>query len=97
MNEESINNPSNSVEKESANVSLTEESSVNKRENTRSRIAQIYVYAFFGTIAATFIIGLIKSFGLKEYIDFLIAVSGVLSGPLGFIIGYYFKAASDNK
>jgi hypothetical protein len=67
-----------------------------KRENTRSKIATIYVYAFFLTIVFTFVIGLIKCFNVKDYIDFLIAVSGVLSGPLGFIIGYYFKA-SDNK
>jgi len=75
---------------------LTVDSPSNRRENTRSRIAVIYIYAFFITIACTFLIGLIKCFQVKDYIDFLIAVSGILSGPLGFIIGYYFKA-SDNK
>lgn len=83
---------SNEVTKDS----LIADSPEGKRENTRSKIATIYVYAFFATIAFTFIIGLIKCFTVKDYIDFLIAVSGVLSGPLGFIIGYYFKA-SDNK
>lgn len=76
---------------------LTVDSPEGKRENTRSKIALIYVIAFFIIITFTFIIGLIKCFAVKDYIDFLIAVSGVLSGPLGFIIGYYFKAASDNK
>lgn len=71
---------------------LTSDSTEGRREGTRSRIAVIYIYAFFGTIAFTFIIGLIKCFSVKDFIDFLIAVSGVLSGPLGFIIGYYFKA-----
>ena len=27
--------------------------------------------------------------------DMLVAISGVLSGPLGFIIGYYFKASKE--
>ena len=75
---------------------LTEDSSDAKRENTRSKIATIYIYAFFSTILLMFVIGLIKCFSVKDYIDFLIAVSGVLSGPLGFIIGYYFKS-NDNK
>lgn len=75
---------------------LTSDSTEGRRESTRSRIAVIYVFAFFATIGCTFIIGLIKCFAVKDYIDFLIAVSGILSGPLGFIIGYYFKA-SDGK
>jgi hypothetical protein len=105
MNEESTHSLSNSTEKDdtnvnltnTSNVSLTDNSPAGKRENTRSEIAKIYVYAFFITIAVAFAIGLYNSFALKEYIDFLIAVSGVLSGPLGFIIGYYFKTANDNK
>lgn len=65
-----------------------------KRETTRSQIAKFYVYAFFATIGTTFIIGLIKCFEVKDYRDMLITVSGILSGPLGFIIGYYFKSAT---
>ncbi len=68
--------------------------------NIRSEIAKIYIYAFFGVILLTFITGCCKDFTPKEYTDMLITVSGILSGPLGFIIGYYFKAASlkdDNK
>lgn len=64
------------------------------RETTRSKIAQFYVMAFFGTILITFIIGLLKCFEVKDYRDMLITVSGILSGPLGFIIGYYFKSAT---
>ena len=74
---------------------LTADSNKGKKENTRSKIAVIYIYAFFGTIACSFVIGIYKCFDVKDYIDFLIAISGILSGPLGFIIGYYFKA-SDN-
>ena len=102
---ENVSNTSNSpeqnatpevVEEAKVDENLTADSTEGKRETTRSKIATIYVYAFFATIAFTFIIGLIKCFDVKDYIDFLIAVSGILSGPLGFIIGYYFKA-SDNK
>lgn len=71
---------------------LVEDSPAKKRESTRSKIALFYVWAFFVTIGVSFIIGLIKSYPAKDYIDLLIAISGILSGPLGFIIGYYFKA-----
>ena len=65
------------------------------KENTRSKIAQIYVWAYFGVIAATFVIGCYNKFEVTDYKDMLIAVSGVLSGPLGFIVGYYFKASKE--
>jgi hypothetical protein len=65
------------------------------RENTRSQIAMFYLYAFFGTLGVCFFIGFCDNFEVKDYKDILLAVSGVLSGPLGFIIGYYFKAAKE--
>lgn len=65
------------------------------KENTRSRIAQIYVWAFFIVIGVVFVIGLFKSFKVDEYKDMLVTVSGILSGPLGFIVGYYFKASKE--
>jgi hypothetical protein len=71
-----------------------EDSPEKAKETTRSSIAKFYVYAFFGVILITFIVGLIKCFEAKDYRDMLITVSGILSGPLGFIIGYYFKSAS---
>ncbi len=65
------------------------------KESTRSRIAQIYVWAFFAVIAIVFLIGWDKPFSVDEYKDMLVTVSGILSGPLGFIVGYYFKASSE--
>ena len=65
------------------------------KENTRSKIAQIYVWAYFVVIAITFLIGCCNNFQVTDYKDMLIAVSGVLSGPLGFIVGYYFKASKE--
>lgn len=65
------------------------------KENTRSRIAMIYVIAFFVVILLVFIWGCRNGFKVDEYKDMLVTVSGVLSGPLGFIVGYYFKASKE--
>lgn len=65
------------------------------KESTRSLIAQIYVIAFFVVIGVVFLIGWNKSFSVDDYKDMLVTVSGILSGPLGFIVGYYFKASSE--
>ena len=65
------------------------------KENTRSRIAMIYVIAFFVVILLVFILGCCNGFKVDEYKDMLVTVSGVLSGPLGFIVGYYFKASKE--
>lgn len=65
------------------------------KENTRSRIAKIYVYCFFGVILLVFVVGIFKCFNVNDYKDLLLTVSGVLSGPLGFIVGYYFKASKE--
>lgn len=71
-----------------------ENSNSQKKESTRTFIAQLYVWAFFVIILLVFVTGWIKCFHVEDYKDMLIAVSGTLSGPLGFIVGYYFKAAS---
>lgn len=72
-----------------------ENSSSRKKESTRTFIAQLYVWAFFGIILLVFITGWCNCFNVKDYKDMLIAVSGTLSGPLGFIVGYYFKASKE--
>lgn len=58
-------------------------------------LAMIYVCAFFIVILIVFIIGAYKCFKVDEFKDMLVTVSGVLSGPLGFIVGYYFKASKE--
>ena len=70
-------------------------SSDTRKESTRTYIAQLYVWDFFIVIAIVFVIGVIKCFTVDEYKDMLVTVSGVLSGPLGFIVGYYFKASKE--
>lgn len=66
-----------------------------KKETTRSKIAMLYVSAFFVVIAVVFFIGTLRCFEVNEFKDMIITVSGVLSGPLGFIVGYYFKASKE--
>ena len=106
MNDEELNS---SINEEAEDIKATkgndaivfdsksEDSPEGKRENTRSKIAHFYVYAFFGTIAVSFLIGACNRFAVKDYGDLLITVSGILSGPLGFIIGYYFKASTKEQ
>ncbi len=64
----------------------------NKREDTRSTIALVYVIGYLLIVAGVLVIGVTKKFELSGYKDLLLAISGILSGPLGFIIGYYFKS-----
>ncbi|MBI3045919.1 MAG: hypothetical protein HYY86_00010 [Candidatus Harrisonbacteria bacterium] len=65
-----------------------------KREDTRSSIALSYV---IGYLILVFII-LIRGWwlGINDLKDLLVTLSGILSGPLGFIVGYYFKSESNN-
>lgn len=76
-------------------IRKTQRGESDPKENTRSRIAQIYVWAFFIVIGIVFATGCCRQFSVDEYKDMLITVSGVLSGPLGFIVGYYFKASKE--
>lgn len=71
------------------------EISQNPKENTRRIIASLYVWAFFIIIFITLVIGVLNSYTVNDYKDMLVTVSGVLSGPLGFIVGYYFKATNE--
>ena len=58
-------------------------------------IARLYVWAFFIVIGIVFLVGILECFSVDEYTDMLVTISGVLSGPLGFIVGYYFKASKE--
>lgn len=75
----------------------TDASNGEKKENTRSQIAKIYVKAFFAVIfVVIFVCCLPVAQGnFKDFRDMLVTVSGILSGPLGFIIGYYFKSGEN--
>ena len=69
----------------------TKEQRAGKRESVRSQIALNYIFGFFIIIILGLLIGWAQGFQIKDYKDLLIAISGILSGPLGFIVGFYFK------
>jgi len=68
-----------------------------KREGTRSQIALYYVLGFLFIVLICFIVAGINKLDVSQTRDLLVTVSGILSGPLGFIIGYYFKSHSDKE
>jgi hypothetical protein len=61
-----------------------------KREGTRSSIALTYVIGYLVLVLIILIRG--WWLGINDLKDLLVTISGILSGPLGFIVGYYFKA-----
>jgi hypothetical protein len=73
-------------------INLSAQKRADKREGTRSYIALVYVIGYLFIVFGVLVIGVFKNFELTGYKDLLLAVSGILSGPLGFIIGYYFKS-----
>lgn len=83
------------VESEKKKTGIDLNAKSGNTETTRSRIALLYIRGFFFVILLVFLIGYITRFVVKDYTDMLITVSGVLSGPLGFIVGYYFKASKE--
>lgn len=82
-------------ESESDNAVIDRKETSNPKESTRTYIARLYVWAFFIVIGLVFVVGLIKCFTVNDFKDMLVTISGVLSGPLGFIVGYYFKASKE--
>jgi len=71
---------------------VIKQSAGEKREKNRGVLAMVFVVLFFCVIFVTFIIGYsTDGFETNDYKDLLTTVSSILSGPLGFIIGFYFK------
>lgn len=68
---------------------------IEKQEDTRGRLAQLYLIGFFVIMIAASLASLIIKTESGSQIDNLkeviLTISGVLSGPLGFIIGFYFR------
>ena len=63
-----------------------------KREDTRSKIALYYVIGYLALVFCTLVLFYVRTLEVNDLRDLLLALSGILSGPLGFIIGYYFKS-----
>ncbi|MGJ8713950.1 MAG: hypothetical protein ACSHXG_02560 [Maribacter stanieri] len=78
------------------NIVIKQSSDV-KREKNRGVLAMVFVILFFCVIFVTFIIGYsTDGFETNDYKDLLTTVSSILSGPLGFIIGFYFKERQES-
>lgn len=68
----------------------------NEPEKTRSQISLVFILGFLIIIAGTLMLGiLIKDYSINDMKDLLLVISSILSSPLGFIIGYYFKSRSE--
>ena len=67
------------------------------KDETRKIIATGYVLAFLIIVGASLFFMLSRCYPITDIKDILLAESGILSGPLGFIIGFYFKEELDKK
>ena len=81
------------------NKDTTEESDLdpkdelsNKKEDTRSKVAILFVLGFFAIIFMCFAFAIMGNASLADLKDTLVGVIGALSGMLGFIVGYYYKS-----
>jgi hypothetical protein len=79
---------------------LENQAVIEKREDTRGRLALIYTLAtfgvfFFGMIVAV-IDGLVRDVSIIENMkEILPLISGIFLGTLGFILGYYFRKGEE--
>lgn len=65
-----------------------------KKESTQSTLALIYVGCFLGIIVVILMFSIANHYAVTDIKDLLLAISGVLSGPLGLVIAFYFKEDS---
>ena len=63
-----------------------------RKEHTRSMMAILFVLGFFAILFLCFVYAIKVGAPLNDLKDTLIGVIGALSGTLGFIVGYYYKA-----
>lgn len=63
-----------------------------KQEDTRSRIALIFIWAYLGIIVILIVLSTFSSLTGDSVKDYLLAIGS----PLGFIVGYYFKSANSD-
>ncbi|MBI4087144.1 hypothetical protein HY416_04170 [Candidatus Kaiserbacteria bacterium] len=68
-----------------------------KREDARSKIAFAYVIGFLGILLFAMILFGAGKMETNSLIDLITAISAILSGPLGFIIGFYFKSQTGEE
>lgn len=71
------------------------------KDETRSKIALIFTYGYFGLILITLvgipIYNAYFSSNVIEIKDTLLVVSSIVGGPFGFVVGYYFKGSEERQ
>lgn len=87
--------PQANLEMDGQNVSRDEQDSSKPREQTRSKVALLFVLGFFAILFLCFAYGVKVNASLSELKDVLIGIIGALSGTLGFIIGFYYKSLKE--
>lgn len=69
-----------------------------KREAMRERLAIVFIIGMFLILIIAIVVGYLSGQDqVKNITDLVLAISGILSAPLGFIIGYYFKSQEEEK
>lgn len=82
----------NQVQQEVSNAA---DGTPEKKENTRSMMAILFVLGFFAILFLCIVYAIMVGAGLDELKDTLVGVIGALSGILGFIVGYYYKSSME--
>lgn len=75
------------------------------KDNTRTHIANIFVYGYFALLSGSLVIVLIYNIVILTFLkspeqiispkDLLLLVATATGSPLGFIVGYYFKGREE--
>lgn len=78
-------------------TAISAQSTKPPKDWTRHILALVYVIAFLIIVAFTLVLMLWHCYTISDIKDILLAESGILSGPLGFIIGFYFKEEFTEK
>lgn len=67
-----------------------------KQEVTRSTFTIIFLVGFIVLLLVGMILGfLMDGNQLDNTKEILLTISGILSGPLGFVVGYYFRSSQE--
>ncbi len=71
---------------------------IEKREGARSIFAIILLVGFLLMLLIAMILGfLTEGDNVANIKDLILTISGVLSAPMGFVVGYYFKKSEEDK